>query len=169
MIVVLLGPTSTTTTRRGRRVDGVGGLWSGTGFSGLRKLFASAAHMGIVTTWATLNTRRPPCCSFALARQSANPHWSHRRSPRGRDDARGDGTDRAARVRRRAPDRFADGTSPAKRASRAPRPRIAAAGDRLKKSLIGRLYTHTHTKDYSNATGGGARVTALSFHATVAT
>ena len=38
-----------------------------------------------------------------ILREEAEPHRHARRSPRGRDDARGRGTDIAARARRRAP------------------------------------------------------------------
>ena len=37
-----------------------------------------ASDGALVTKGAAHNTRRPPCCSFALARQSAHLYWSHR-------------------------------------------------------------------------------------------
>ena len=75
--------------------------------------------------------------------------YDARRSPRGRDDARGDGTDRATRARRRAPIRDDDGRGLARSASRAPRPRDAiAAGERVRQNIRPNKTPSLRRRDY---------------------
>ncbi len=82
-----------------------------------------------------------------------------RRSPRGRDDAQGIGTDRAAHARWRAPENRADRTISTRRASRAPRPRSNAAVRVRRPSNC--TNTDNHSSNLTTSPWGAAQSAAI--------